>query len=88
MPRRTSRRRNHATNGIDASTIQAFPIDQVDDADASNDITGTVTNLKDKNGNLTADPKLVRSGHYTLAAGGGAVPGNFSTSGRFVVYRH
>jgi hypothetical protein len=72
---------------LDAGTLQAFPIGQVDDGDASNDIAGTLTDLKDKNGNLTTDPSRVRSGHYTLTPGGGAVPASFSTSGRFIVFR-
>jgi len=72
---------------LNSLTIKAYPIDQIDDGDASNEIDGTLSVLKDKNGAATSDPSLVREGRYTLTAGTGPVPANFKTSGRFIVFR-
>ena len=72
---------------LSALTLKAYPIDQIDDGDASNEIDGTLSDLKDKNGAATSVPTLVREGRYTLTNGTGSVPANFKTSGRFIVFR-
>ncbi|MBC8064790.1 MAG: hypothetical protein H7Y17_08170, partial [Chlorobia bacterium] len=87
----------------DPATIKAYPIGQVDDGDAMNEIEGTVSGFKDVNGNaisLNSSDEAVRalaiqkigSGSFTLQAGtdliyGGPLPADFPSSGRFLVFR-
>lgn len=68
------------------NTISAFPIAQViDPSNTNNEITGTITNLVDGFGNSTSDVDDMRAGRYTLDSTN--LPGTFSTSGRFIIYR-
>lgn len=63
----------------------AWPIDQVDDADARNEITGTVTNLL-----VATDPNgedVVRSGQFSVSGGSGLAAYNLLRTGQFVVFR-
>jgi hypothetical protein len=87
----------------DPMTIRAYPIGQVDDGDAHNEIEGTVSAFKDFNGNTinltgldigarAAAIQRICSGSFTLQSGtdliyGGPLPGDFPTSGRFLVFR-
>lgn len=71
---------NFATN-----TFSIWPIDQVDDGAAANEVSGSVSALLDSNGSPTTNNKAVRSGTFTITSGG--VPANFNSSGRFIVYR-
>lgn len=87
----------------DTPFIRAYPIGQVDDGDAHNEIEGSVSNFKDFNGvtiNLSGLDDAARasaiqkicSGQFTLQSGtdviyGGPLPGDFPTSGRFLVFR-
>jgi hypothetical protein len=86
----------------DPTTIRAYPIGQVDDGDAHNEIEGTVGGFKDVNGNpvsLNVSDALrastiqkIGSGTFTLQSGtdltyGGPLPADFPTSGRFLVFR-
>lgn len=87
----------------DPAIIRAYPINQVDDGDAHNEIEGTVGEFKDFNGNAIsiniADEaqralaiQKICSGTFTLQAGtdieyGGALPADFPTTGRFLVFR-
>jgi hypothetical protein len=68
-----------------SNTFSVWPIDQVDDGEASNELTGTVSALLDRNGAPTSNPSHVRSGTFTFDTGG--LPPGFSASGRFIVYR-
>jgi hypothetical protein len=90
-------------NDGDPTVIRAYPISQVDDGDAHNEIEGTVSAFKDFNGNtinlagLDAGARAtaiqrICSGQFTLQSGtdviyGGPLPGDFPTSGRFLVFR-
>lgn len=86
----------------DPTTIKAYPIGQVDDGDAHNEIIGTVSGFKDVNGNAVSldvpdaqrasTIQKIGSGTFTLQAGtdptyGGPLPGDFPTTGRFLVFR-
>jgi hypothetical protein len=66
--------------------ISAFPIAQIiDPSNTNNEITGTISNFVDGGGNSTSDVDDIRFGRYTLDPTN--LPGTFSTSGRFFVYR-
>jgi len=87
----------------DPATLKAYPIGQVDDGDAHNEITGTVSGFKDKNGNTISIDSLadsqraeaiqkICSGTFTLQSSsdpiyGGTLPGDFLSTGRFLVFR-
>jgi hypothetical protein len=87
----------------DPATIRAYPIGQVDDGDAHNEIEGTVGAFKDVNGNdisinLADDAQRalaiqkIGSGTFTLQSGtdieyGGPLPADFPSTGRFLVFR-
>jgi hypothetical protein len=87
----------------DPMTIKAYPIGQVDDGDAHNEIEGTVHTLLNVNGspiNLAgldagaraAAIQTIGSGQFTLQSGtdviyGGPLPGEFPSAGRFLVFR-
>ena len=84
-------------------TIRAYPIGQVDTGEAINEIEGAVSAFKDFNGNAinlaglddgarAAAIQRICSGSFTLQSGtdltyGGPLPGDFPTSGRFLVFR-
>lgn len=89
-------------NQGDPTTLRAYPINQIDDGDAHNEIVGTVSAFKDVNGNAVslnvADSQRadtiqkIGSGTFTLANSpdpvyGGTVPADFPTTGRFLVFR-
>jgi hypothetical protein len=87
----------------DPAVIRAYPIGQVDDGTANNEIEGTVSGFKDINGNpisinIADDAQRalaiqkISSGSFTLQAGtdlvfGGPLPSDFPTAGRFLVFR-
>lgn len=91
------------TNLGDPATIRAYPIGQIDDGDAMNEIEGTVSGFKDVNGNAISisvgDPNVratniqkIGSGTFTLQSGtdviyGGPLPSGFPSTGRFLVFR-
>jgi len=89
-------------NQGDPTTLKAYPIDQIDDGDAHNEIIGTVSGFKDVNGNpvslnvsdsqRASTIQRIGSGTFTLSDSpdliyGGTVPSDFPTTGRFLVYR-
>lgn len=89
-------------NQGDPTTIKAYPIGQIDDGDAHNEIIGTVSAFKDVNGNSislnvsdsqrASAIQKVGSGTFTLADSpdliyGGTVPSDFPSTGRFLVFR-
>lgn len=89
-------------NQGDPTTIRAYPIGQMDDGDAHNEIEGVVSDFKSVNGSsvsLNVDDSLrasqiqkIGSGTFTLQSGtdpiyGGALPGDFPSTGRFLVFR-
>jgi hypothetical protein len=94
---------NFGESDGDPTTIRAYPIGQVDDGDAHNEIEGTVGTFKDFNGNAinlaglddgarASAIQKICSGQFTLQSGtdpiyGGTLPGDFPTSGRFLVFR-
>lgn len=63
-----------------------FPIDQVDDGAAGNELTGTVSGFLDAGGGSVAgaNPTKIRSGTFTFSGG---APAGFPASGRFLVFR-
>lgn len=69
------------TNG----TFSAWPISQVDDGDADNEISGTLNGYVFRPNIGTATPSDVRSGNFTV--GSGTRPAEFPASGKFIVYR-
>lgn len=68
------------------NTFSIWPIDQVDDGDASNELEGTVSGLLDRNGGIPSTHRHVRSGAFTITTPG-ALPSGFAQTGRFIVYR-
>ena len=68
-----------------SNTFAIWPIDQVDDGDASNELNGDLSGLVDVNGSPTSNHKSVRSGTLTIT--GGIPPVGFQTTARFIVYR-
>lgn len=71
---------------FDTMTFSAFPIAQVDDGDASNEVSGTISNVVNVGGD---DPDReysgIRSGTYTVT--NGSFPSGFASSGTFLVFR-
>lgn len=63
-----------------------FPIDQVDDGAAGNELVGTVSSFLDASGNSVnaAESTKIRSGTFAFSAG---APAGFPASGRFLVFR-
>ena len=70
---------------FDTATFSIWPIAQVDDGDASNEVSGSLSGLLDRNGSAAATPNHVRSGSFSITNGG--VPAGFNTTGRFIVFR-
>ncbi|HRK20596.1 MAG TPA: hypothetical protein PLX06_02225 [Fimbriimonadaceae bacterium] len=70
---------------FDSNSFSIWPIAQVDDGDASNEVSGTISGLLDRNGGTPSTNRHVRSGTFTITGGG--VPAGFASSGRFIVYR-
>jgi hypothetical protein len=68
-----------------ANSFSIWPIDQVDDGDASNELDGDLSGLLDVNGSPTSNHRHVRSGTFTITSG--IPPSGFQTSARFIVYR-
>lgn len=66
-------------------TFLAWPIDQVSPAGVNGEISGTIYNTVDRNGNTDNTVRRIRSGLYSIT--GGTIPIGFNTSGRFIVYR-
>jgi len=63
-----------------------FPIDQVDDGAAGNELVGTVSGFLGANGGTVAaaNATKIRSGTFTFTGG---APAGFPTTGRFLVFR-
>ncbi len=93
---------NFGNNPGDSAVIRAYPIGQIDDGEAFNEIEGTVGNFRDVSGNPislnVSDPQRatniqrIGSGSFTLQSGtdliyGGDLPGDFPSTGRFLVFR-
>jgi hypothetical protein len=68
------------------NSFAIWPIDQVDDGDASNEINGTISGLLNVSGGPAATHRHVRSGNFTITTAG-PLPAGFNTTGRFIVYR-
>jgi hypothetical protein len=69
---------------LNNGTFAAWPIDQVDDGDASNEINGTMGAYIYRGGIGSATSADIRSGTWTLTS---PAPSGFPGTGRFVVYR-
>lgn len=67
------------------NTFSIWPIDQVDDGNASNEVDGVITSKLDRTGGAAASSRHVRSGNISITSGG--VPAGFSSTMRFIVYR-
>ena len=68
-----------------SNSFAIWPIDQVDDGDASNEVNGTISGLLDVNGSPTINHRHVRSGTFAMTSG--TIPSAFQSTGRFIVYR-
>ena len=68
-----------------SNSFAIWPIDQVDDGDASNEDNGTISGLLDVNGSPTINHRHVRSGTFAMTSG--TIPSAFQSTGRFIVYR-
>ena len=68
-----------------SNSFSIWPIDQVDDGNASNELDGSITGLLDVNGSPAGNHKSVRSGTFNITSG--TPPPGFQTSARFIVYR-
>ncbi len=70
-----------------SGNFSAFPIDQVDDGDAGNELVGTVNGFIGSSGasvSATA-PTRIRGGNFAFTSA--PLPTGFPTSGTFVVFR-
>jgi hypothetical protein len=65
-------------------TLNLWPIRNIVDAAVDGEITGTVSNLRDRSGVVTTLPAAVRRGSFSLS---GVLPAGFSNSGTFLVFR-
>lgn len=72
---------------LSSGDFSAFPIDQVDDGDASNELVGTVGTFIGANGGSvsSAVPSRIRGGSFTFTSS--PLPSGFPTTGNFVVFR-
>lgn len=70
---------------VATGSFAAWPIDQVDDGDASNEINGSLTSYVYRANIGSPTPADVRGGTYTITAG--TVPAEFPQTGKFIVYR-
>lgn len=70
-----------------SGTFSAFPIDQVDDGDASNELVGVVDGFINASGATVSSgtPSRIRGGNFTFASS--PLPSGFPASGQFVVFR-
>lgn len=70
-----------------SGTFSAFPIDQVDDGDASNELVGVVSGFINASGATVSasTPTRIRGGDFTFASS--PLPSGFPASGQFVVFR-
>jgi len=71
---------------FDSNSFAIWPIAQVDDGDASNEINGSISGLLDRNGSTPSTNRHVRSGTFTITTVG-PLPSGFAQTGRFIVYR-
>lgn len=71
---------------FDSNSFAIWPISQVDDGDASNEINGSISGLLDRNGGSPSTNRHVRSGTFTITTAG-PLPSGFAQTGRFIVYR-
>ncbi|MFZ4507644.1 MAG: hypothetical protein ACOYON_08125 [Fimbriimonas sp.] len=69
---------------LNNGNFRLYPIGNIVGASTTGELTGTITEFKDKNGAAVDLPNRVREGSYTF---NGAVPTGFSTTGRFIVFR-
>lgn len=68
------------------NSFSIWPINQVDDGDASNELEGSISGLLDRNGSTAATNRHVRSGTFTITTPV-PLPSGFAQTGRFIVYR-
>lgn len=71
-----------------AGILNAWPIRNLDDGVVTNEITGTVTDLVDKNGSpVGTDYHKIREGRFAFDTPDADLPGTFPLTGRFIVFR-
>ena len=71
-----------------AGILNAWPIRNIDDGVIDNEITGSVSNLVDKNGaGVGTDYNKIREGRFTFDTPDPDLPGTFPLEGRFIVFR-
>lgn len=70
---------------LNSNTFSCWPISQVDDGDASNEVAGTLGSYVYRSGIGSPVPADIRSGNFNFTSG--SRPGSFPATGRFIVYR-